>query len=142
MKNYTIYVIATGQVVQSGTCADDALASFPLAAGQAILEDAELDGDQMIVAGAPAARPLLTSVATWDTLAIAANGIAKATLGAGLPNPSSILVAPPARLGIATPPEQVVTDGTFTFATTVPGAYVVTVSAFPYLDYEVTINAT
>lgn len=128
--------------MQSGECQDDALATFPLATGQAILEDVEADGTYVIVAGAPVARSLLTTVATWDTLSILANGTAKATLGAGLPNPSKISVTPPGNLGIAAIPEQTVTDGSFTFATPLPGAYVVTVSAFPYLDYEATINAT
>jgi len=144
MTFFTIYVTATGQIVQAGACQAEAASLLAADVGETLLtsETDVYSLDQMIVNGAPVARPQLSSVATWDTLAVPADGVSKATLGPGLPNPTAILISPPKGRGIGAIPVQVAIDGSFRFATSVPGDYVITVNEFPYMDYEVTINAT
>ena len=61
MKDFTVYILATGQVVQSGTCNDEGLATFPLMVGQAILEVVSQASDYMIVDGAPVVMPVQPS---------------------------------------------------------------------------------
>lgn len=141
MINFVTYLIATGLVLRAGVCADDDLA-LQAGTGETAVEDTASDLTDYYPSGVKTTRPLITSVATWDTTSITANGTAKATLGAGLPNPTTVRVIPPAGMGFAAVAAQTVTDGTFRLSTTVTGAYVVRVEAFPYQDYEVTINAT
>lgn len=143
-KNFAVYKTGTGQIVQAGTCQEEVLDLLVKGTDESLITDDVFvyTFSHRIVAGVPELRPDITTVATWDTLTVLANGVAKVTLGPGLPNPSVIEVGVPSDLGLAPVPAQTVTDGSFTFATTLPGAYMVAVKAFPYMDYEVTINAT
>lgn len=88
------------------------------------------------------ARPLFSSVATWNTTTITANGTSTATLGPGLPNPTGVVIDIPRSSGLDIPAPQTVTSGSFSLTTTVPGVYRVQVKAFPYQGtvYEVTAS--
>lgn len=141
MKQYVVYVTASGEVLRTGNCLDDDLA-LQAGTGETAVQDTANDATEYYPSGVKTTRPLITSVATWDTTSITANGTAKATLGSSLPNPSTVFITPPAGLGLPAVAPQTVTDGTFRLSTTVPGAYTVTVRAFPYQDYTVTINAS
>lgn len=141
MIDFVIYLTTTGQVLRTGVCADDDFA-LQAGAGETAIADTANDQTDYYPSGVKTTRPLITSVATWDTTSIVANGTAKATLGATLPNPTTAFIEPPSGLGFASVPVQTVTDGTFRLSTTVAGAYLVTVKAFPRQDYTVTINAT
>lgn len=141
---FMVYDTASGVVLRSGQCPEELLAIQAGAGETAIEVPTGIDEpeDYYMSVGEPVAKPLITTVATWSTLAITANGVSAATLGAGLPNPSTVVIRPPADLGIANIANQIVTDGTFNLTTTVPGDYTVKVSATHYLDYEETISAT
>ncbi len=141
MKYFTVYNTTTGEILRTGQVPDDML-TIQAQTGETVVEAIANPATEYYSAGVKTARPLLTTVATWDVTSIIANGTFKATLGATLPNPTTVSVKPPANSGIAAIADQTVTDGTFTLATTVAGAYVVTAKAFPYQDYTVTINAT
>lgn len=140
MKNFIIHD-TVGKILRTGSCPDTML-SIQAGLGETVIEGLANDATQYVSAGVITSRPLLTTVATWDVTTIVANGTAKATLGATLPNPTKVSITPPPNSGIASIADQTIIDGAFTLATTVAGAYTVTATAFPYQDYTVTINAT
>lgn len=140
MKSFAVYKTTTGEILRTGQV-PDAMVAIQAQTGEAAIEAVADPATEYYSAGVKTARPLLTTVATWSVTSISANGTAKATLGATLPNPTAITIVPPAGLGIAPIAEQTVTDGSFELSTTVAGAYIVTAKAFPYQDYTVTINA-
>ena len=86
-------------------------------------------------------KPLITTVATWDVTTIDADGVDAATLGAGLPNPTSISIL----IITARGAEQIapfdVTDGSFVLKSLIAGTYSVTARAAGYKDYTVSITA-
>ena len=92
-----------------------------------------------IQTGALAVRPTFSGV--FDKTAIAANGVASCTIS-GLPNPTRVTVTPVVNTGVAVPAPFSVTDGSFKFATRVPGSYVVVISSFPYAAKTFTIVAS
>ena len=87
------------------------------------------------------ARPLVTTVATWDVTTIDADGTDAATLGAGLPDPTSISIV----IITAQGAEQIVpfdvTDGSLVLKSLIIGMYSVTARAAGYKDYTVSITA-
>jgi hypothetical protein len=87
------------------------------------------------------ARPLITTVATWDVTTIDADGVDAATLGATLPNPTSISIL----IITARGAEQIVpfdvTDGSLVLKSLIIGMYSVTARAAGYKDYTVSITA-
>lgn len=139
--NFAVYKTTTGEILRIGKVPDDML-TIQAGTGETVVEAVADPATEYYLAGVKTARPLLTTVATWSTLTLVANGVATATLGATLPNPTKINITPPANLGIAPIAEQTVVDGSFVLSTTVAGAYKVTAKAFPYQDYTVTINGT
>jgi hypothetical protein len=86
-------------------------------------------------------KPLLTTVATWDKTTIDADGVDAATLGAGLPDPTSISIV----IITAQGAEQIVpfdvTDGSLVLKSLIIGMYSVTARAAGYKDYTVSITA-
>lgn len=114
-----------------------ALGGPALEAGQALLDVssdgrplADLTGDRlMVVEGGLAERPTLPG---FDRLEVRGDGEDAATLS-GLPAGTVVYVE-----GAAYAP----TDGTFAVVATLPGAYRVTVDAWPYQLYQATITAT
>ena len=86
------------------------------------------------------ARPLFTSVGSWNTLSITANGVSTASFISSLPNPTQVSIVLPSGLGSSHSGTSV-TTGTFNLTTTVAGSYVVTFTAFPYQTLTTTITA-
>lgn len=100
--------------------------------------DAELE---YYVAGVKTARPLLSDVATWDSLALDADGVDSVTLGSGLPNPTIIDIIVPVELGLQS--QRIEEEsGAFTLTTTIPGSYFVRIEVFPYVTQTFEIIAT
>lgn len=88
------------------------------------------------------ARPAFSTVGSWGTQTITADGVSAATFGSSLPNPTNIIVNVPRGLGLTLPGPLTVTAGSFTLTTTVAGTYEVTLNAFPYVQQSYTITAT
>lgn len=91
-----------------------------------------------------AARPLLSTVATWNKTSITANGTDSATLS-GLPNPTTIVIDLPAGSTIdsSITLTYTITDGSFTLTANAPGTYTIhAYDPFPYQTYSQTITAT
>lgn len=94
------------------------------------------------VAGVKTARPAFSTVGSWNTLSITADGVDDATFGSSLPNPTTAVVVVPSNLGIEVPASVSITTGSFTLTTDTPGKYQVTLDAFPYMQETYTITAT
>ena len=88
------------------------------------------------------ARPAFSTVGSWNTTSITANGTSTATFSASLPNPTTIIVLVPYIKGIAQPGPITETSGSFSLTTTVAGTYTVIFDAFPYKQLTTTITAT
>lgn len=84
-------------------------------------------------------RQLLSTVVTWDSGTLTADGVDSCTLS-GLPNPSSYNIAVP--VGVDAIPDGVITDGSLVFKTNQSGTYIITIDSFPYQLYSQTITAT
>lgn len=105
-------------------------------------------------------RPVFTAICQWNktitsdgvhnTAAMSANGTdtltfsAIPTTGSALPNPTSMQMTIPAGLGLPTIQTGTITDGAFGLTVPASGAgkYTITLSAFPYVDYTLTVTAT
>lgn len=94
------------------------------------------------VAGVKTARPAFSTVGSWNTLSITADGVDDATFGSSLPNPTTVVVVVPPNLGILVPASVSVTTGSFVLTTDTPGEYIVTLDKFPYVQQTYTITAT
>lgn len=138
--NFVVYNTSTGAIQRSGMCPASEV-GLQAASGESVLEGSANDLTQYVSGGSLSSRPLLSTVATWNKTALSPNGTDQATLGSGLPNPTTISITPPPNLGISPIADQIVTTGSFSFTTTVMGDYVVTARSFPYQDYTVTIKA-
>jgi len=156
--NYAVYITSTGEVLQNGSCDDTMVALQAQSAGETAIDTGEIVVDsktQYYVAGVLTPRPLLTSVATWDVTSIVADGVSTATLGPGLPNPSTVIMEGSipdiinkdstyrftTSSGIV-PAIDEVTDGSYTITTTTTGLFTIIVESFPYQTYTTTISGT
>ena len=83
----------------------------------------------------------LTNVATWNKQTITADGSDAATLGAGLPNPTQIIIAVVSAKGAEAVAPFNVTDGSLVFKSLIEGEYLVTAIGPGYQPYAVTITA-
>ena len=88
-----------------------------------------------------AEKPLLTTVATWDKTTLDADGVDAATLGTGLPNPTSIYISITTAEGaeLITPFDA--TTGSLVIKSNVVGVYQVTAMAEGYKPYVTAITA-
>lgn len=136
--NYVVYKNSNGQILRVGECNAEDFENQALT-GQTVIEDSADDREHYISGSAVTSRPTIT--ATWDKTSVTANGSDTATLGSTLPNPTSVSVAVPD--GAVTPDDEVVTGGTFSFATSIAGNYIINVTPpFPYLSHTQVIVAT
>lgn len=103
-------------------------------------EDTDTDAEWYYVSGVKTARPLFSSVATWNKTTIDADGVDTATLS-GLPNPTNMVVQVPMGKGLDLPGPFTETSGSFSLTTTVAGTYLVLVEAFPYQTAAFQIEA-
>ena len=136
---YVVYITGTGEIVRN-FYGDTASAAAQAGSGESVLAGSGDPAEKYITGGVITTRPALTGVATWDTLAIDADGVDAATLGSGLPNPTAVYVVP--RTAEAIEHSATVTDGSLVFKTTVVGTFEITAVAFPYKNYTVEVVAT
>ena len=157
LTNFAVYITATGQVNRIGSC-DSTAVSAQAQTGETAVDTTTIVVDpatQYYLSGVLTARPLMTSVATWDVTSITANGTSTATLGFGLPNPTTVNVTasvnllsfsqvyrlPPTVTTVLTSTDTV-TTGSFLLKTEMVGEYEVTAIAFPYQSNTVIITGT
>lgn len=141
--SYTVFTNSTGKIDSYGVVPDAAhYALIPFVSGQTVTTDSiDTDANWYYLGGVLTPRPLLTTLATWSTLAITANGISSAVLGSGLPNPTPVSIQLLNKSGVM-PVTGSVTTGSLTITANYPGSYQVTTNIFPYKDYQVIIVAT
>jgi len=87
-------------------------------------------------------KTLITTIATWDKTAIADDGVDAATLGAGLPNPTEIMIQILTALGAEPIVPFNATTGSFVLKSLIVGTYKVTARAAGYKDYTVEITVS
>lgn len=143
-NDVTIFDTTTGAVNRVFT-GDDMMNPYLAGAGEDYIIGNYPDDQYYIVSPTgtktPTARPALSTVATWNTTSITANGSSTATLGSGLPTGTVVrfLDVPPE---LTRPNDVTVTGGVFDLTTTVRGTFQVVVTAFPYLETTTTITAS
>lgn len=131
MAHYFAIHDSTGRIRQSGyatsqagsVAAPDSDLTAVEVAHRPDLKTEWIDGDVLT------ARPTFDA---FDTLAIAADGVAAATL-ANLPTGTVVTIDAQS---------WTINDGSFVFKTTTPATYDVQVRLWPYQDYDVEIVAT
>jgi hypothetical protein len=129
IKNYVVHD-QNGMIVRTGS-APEGMISIQAGTGEYAIEAAGDDLTQYVVGGAVTDKPAMP--VSIDKTTVSADGIDLATIS-GIPVGALCRVA-----SIA---EAVVNDGTIELTFDNPGDYEITIIAFPYLDYTVTINAT
>jgi hypothetical protein len=144
MGLYTVYE-ANGVIILSGCCPDGDESLYQ-GGYYGLLLDAVSNPIDYYVAGIPGApvlteRPLLTTVATWNKTTITANGTDSATLGAGLPNPTTVIINIVTAEGAEPVDNFTVTDGSLVFKSNIIGEYSILAQTISYKDYLVTITA-
>ena len=122
---FVAYDPETGEIKFSGTCPD--FAYEVQAPGFAKMLGHGFPSMHYILDGVITLRPTVA----FDTLSIAADGEATATL-AGLPVPATVVVNGEA---------HVVTDGTLELAAETPTTFDVVFDQFPYRRYEARVTA-
>lgn len=141
--SYTVYDNTSGQIQYFGTVPDSThYALIPVTVYQTLTTDSiDSDAHWYYVSGVLTARPLLTSVASWSTTSITANGVSSAVFGSGIPNPTTVSIIQQGNKAV-TPVSGTITSGTLTITANYPGTYLVTMNVFPYQDYSQVITAT
>ncbi len=91
--------------------------------------------DEVIVA-----KPLITAVATWNVTTIDADGVDAATLGAGLPNPTTITVEALTGEDAEDVADFDVADGVLVLKSLVVGTFSISAKASGYQYYTQTIT--
>lgn len=142
---YAIYNTTSGEITKVFGVGIDDILTIPgnTGVGEASsLETSVNATTQYYVSSVITTRPLFTSVGSWDTTTITANGISSATFGSSLPNPTTAVITTPPDAGTFNTVSATITTGSFTITTPVAGTYQVTLTAFPYQQLTTTITAT
>lgn len=151
MINYIIFTKSSGEINNSVTAVAD---SIDLAYIQLmhpdfdpVLQDFMETTDQVstiseyVVSGVITARPLFSTVATLNKLVITADNTDSATLGPGLPNPTTVLGLQIPDGGEYTPAITTITDGSLVIKSAVVGQIAFNLRAFPYQDQLYIVEA-
>lgn len=125
-----IYETTTGRILRNIVCTPDQV-RYQVGAGESAMEGTADGATHYAPLGAVTARSAMS--ASVDVFAIAADGVEEATIS-GLPA-GAVVSINHVVVGEVDPAGEVV------FTTDTPGEYVVRCSLFPWLDYEVTIDA-
>lgn len=126
--NYIVYENLTGKITKTGRCPVDMVA-LQAGDGRTVIEGTANDLTEYVVAGAVTPKPAMPVVI--DKTEVTADGVDTATM-TGLPDPCTLRVQGENHL---------VEGGEAEVSFDLSGQYVVKIVAFPYLDFEVTINA-
>lgn len=105
-------------------------------------DPSDTPNDWYYVAGVKTARPDFSTVGSWSSTTITADGVSAATFSSGLPNPTTIIVSVPIGSGLDIPSPITETSGSFSLTTTVPGDYYIMFDAFPYKQVIQKITAS
>lgn len=137
MRNYTMYEIKTGRVIQIGSSLDINL-HLKKSAETGIVLDAHASSTQYVSAGKLCERPSMVEDlgVSLNKVDILADGVDAATLS-NLPDSSTVIYRGPDSVR-----RELVQDGTIEFVTDIPGEHSIRIECFPYLPEEVTIHAT
>lgn len=139
MRAFIIYTTSTGEI--RNYIEQDDISDAPTGpAGTSTMEvTVGLAASLYYVpSGVLTARPYLSSVATWDSTTLTANGVDTVTLGSGLPATTTYTITPLSDNGVDVVTGSV-TDGSLTITTDAVGPFKVELDGiFPYLtDVEV-----
>lgn len=116
--NFTVYKNDTGEIVKNCVCPAE-FANDQIVAGESIIEGVSSDITQYVVNGVVTDKPAMTPIVNGLTIT-------------GLPIPCSLTT-------YGTTYE--IPDGEVTLSYDLAGEYHVKVVAFPYLNWEVTVDA-
>jgi len=86
----------------------------------------------------PTERPVFSDTWNFDKSSILPDGIDSTTIGPGIPNPTKCYIAAPYDIEQIEPFD--ITDGQLSFTAPSAGTYIITLSAFPYVDEQFTIE--
>lgn len=129
--NFTVYETSSGRILRTGYTVDP-LANQVLS-GESIVEESYDGETHYFSSGTLTARP--ANPTTIDKTSITADGVDAFTLS-DYPTGAEIFIAGPVNY------RGVLSAGFDDFTTTISGTYIVTVTAFPYLPQEYTVNAS
>lgn len=135
---FTVYNTTTGMVIKKINAVDSVVAGWQVESGQSIIQQDLNSETQYLVSSTPTTRPLLSSIATWDSTTLTADNIDTVILS-GLPNPSNYSIQTP--LGVSPITSGTITDGTLEFKTDFTGTYTIVIDSFPYQLYSQNITA-
>ncbi len=130
--DYTVYISATGKIVRTGTAPLSLISRQPQSSESVLHQPSNVFTDYVFNA---AVTPRPTNPATIDKMTVTANGNEVVTLSS-IPSNSVISIR-----GDGVNLTQTVQGTTETVDFDTPGSYLIRIEAFPYLDYEVTVNA-
>lgn len=131
-KSFIVYDTRTGRIKRTGICPIDMMdLQADVSNYEIIMEGEANDAIHYILNGVLTMRP--ENPSTIDKTTMAANGVEITTIS-NIPNPSTVEILPIAM--------YTVTDGTLQFTIDTPGEYKITVRGFPYLNKELTVNAS
>lgn len=136
MSHFTVFD-NTGKLIRTGFCPDFMINAQASAQGENVINQAAVLDTQYI---ADINNPVLTdrpaNPATIDKTTVAGDGI-DVVVFSNLPDSAEMTVK---ATGVNIKHSPAGSSESVDFD--LPGSYTVSVHAFPYLDYEVTINAT
>jgi len=151
MINYIIFTKSSGEINNSVTAATDSIDLTYIQLMHPdfdpVLQDFMETVDQVnpiseyVVSGAITTRPLFSAVATLNKSVITADGTDSATLGSGLPNPTTVVGLQIPDGGEYTPAITTITDGSLIIKSAVVGQIAFNLRAFPYQNQLFTVEA-
>ena len=128
MSNFVIYDITTGEIVNGINCLPDQMEQN-VEIGQGFIEVTAFidDAENYVLAGVITPKPPVT--ASIDKTTIAPDGVDTVTV-TGIPMGSHVTIkGPVSQTGT-------INDGVASITVNLPGTYVITIEAFPYLKWE------
>lgn len=148
MKNFIIYTISTGRIDRAVAAdieiLDQTFIELIYPEFDPILQDF-LETDDLCSPLSwyfdgvePIERPVFSDTWNFNKSSILPDGIDSATIGPGLPNPTKCYIATPEDVEHIEPFDLV--DGQLSFTAPSVGTYIITLSAFPYVDEQFTIE--
>lgn len=143
--HYVLYENTTGKIVGDGDVSTSDQVLQQNTASLTAIAGAGSIALNYVLSGVITARPALSTVATVTNAGgWAANGSDVYSYGTGLPNPTTVSIKANGASGynFTNIPPFTVADGVLNLTTTMPGDYVITLTAFPYQDQTLSVTAS
>lgn len=134
IKPFIVYTVATGLIKRTGTAPINMI-SIQAGAGEAVIEGVADVNSQYILDGEITNKPVFPSVINKNT--VNADSIDEINITNVPPGTWMLLVSDENGIRVA----EIVDDGDIDLVFDIDGQYKLSLSCFPYLDYEVTIDA-